>query len=703
VVPGDPKAGRLLEAVHYLNPTLKMPPSGKLPDSEIAVLTQWVAQGAFFPQAKAGAGKKGPLSIEAGRKFWSMRPLQASNPPPFRQKAWPKRRIDAYLLAAMEKAGLSPSPQADRRTLIRRLSFDLLGLPPSPEEIDAFEKDPAPDAYARLVERTLASPHYGERWGRHWLDLVRYCDVPESWAVTDAKPHLYRDWVIDALNKDMPYDRFVRLQLAADEMPSTQPADYAALGFLGLSPSYWKELKLAPDVIKTVVAEEWEERIGAVSGTLLGLTVSCARCHDHKLDPITTADYYALAGIFASTRLISRPLLTDAEAKPVIAAHDRMKELEDTATRLEAEASANLGNVAEKRAKAKEMREQAKAVKAATPNYDVPSAYAVETAGLAVNPDGPDRTRLDWTRGKGQDVPMQVRGNPAKEGAVVQRRFLTVLSPGEPPKFTHGSGRLDFADAVFREGSALAARVMVNRVWKHHFGRGLSDTPSNFGTTGERPTHPELLDDLAARFIKNGWSLKWLHREIVLSAAYRQWAVGSRQSRVKDPANLYLARGPRRRLEVEAWRDAIMAAAGTLDLKIGGAATELKDPGNVRRTVYGLVRRRELDDLLRLYDFPDPTGHSAARFGTTTALQQLYVLNSEFIGRQAKVLAGRVRKEAPEQEAQVERAYLLLYGRKPNDREVTAAQAFLGDYPNDQKWQEYAEVLLASNELMYVD
>jgi hypothetical protein len=252
---------------------------------------------------------------------------------------------------------------------------------------------------------------------------------------------------------------------------------------------------------------------------------------------------------------------------------------------------------------------------------------------------------------------------------------------------------------------------MVNRVWKHHFGAGLVDTPSNFGTTGDRPSHPELLDDLAARFIKNGWSLKWLHREIVLSAAYQQRSVGSRQLAVgsqkraesKDPANRYLARAPRMRLEVEAWRDAIKAASGTLDLTVGGAAMELKDPANVRRTVYGLVRRRELDDLLRLYDFPDPTGHSASRFATTTALQQLYVLNSEFIGRQAKALAARVRKEAPDQEAQVHRAYLLLYGRAPNDREVTAAQAFLGDYPNDQKWQEYAEVLLASNELMYVD
>jgi hypothetical protein len=339
----------------------------------------------------------------------------------------------------------------------------------------------------------------------------------------------------------------------------------------------------------------------------------------------------------------------------------------------------------------------------------------------------------------GQDVPLQLRGNPAKPGPLVPRRFLQVLSPGEPVRFTQGSGRRELAAAIFRDSAPLAARVIVNRVWKHHFGRGIVETPSNFGTQGERPTHPELLDDLAARFVENGWSLKWLHREILLSAAYQQGSGfgvqgsegGQRQNggqagtarasdrhpnphsairnpQSTDPDNLLLSRMSPIRLEVEPWRDAILSAAGMLDLKMGGASQELSAPGNVRRTFYGTVRRRELDDLLRLYDFPDPTAHSPARFATTTPLQQLYVLNSPFIGKAARALGERLRREVPgDPDGQVRRAYLLLYSRTPSPREVEAAHAFLkvqpGAEPSVEAWGEYLEVLLARNELMFVE
>ncbi|MFN3651236.1 MAG: PSD1 and planctomycete cytochrome C domain-containing protein [Armatimonadota bacterium] len=693
VVPGEPEKSLLLKAVSYADTHLRMPPAGKLSDAEIRTLTEWVERGAAWPAPAKPAAKPG-----AAKRHWSFQPLRKSDPPAVKRTGWPTRRIDHYLLARLEKEGFGPASPTDRRTLLRRVSFDLTGLPPTPEEIEAFVADRRPDAYRRVVERLLASPHYGERWGRHWLDLARYADVLEAWAQTDAQPWLYRDWVVDALNRDVPYDRFVKLQLSADEMPGTPPADLAALGFLGLSPSYWKELKLAPDVIKTVVAEEWEERIHTVSSTLLGLTVACARCHDHKFDPISAKDYYALAGVFASTRLAPRPLVPEVEAKAVLTARAQVKALEAEAQQLQQKEPE----------KAESLKRKASALRATTPHFDAPIAYAVETASVQVLPDGPDRTRVEHRDGVGQDVPMQLRGNVSREGEVVPRRFLAVLSRGEPARFSQGSGRRELAEAVFRDSAPLAARVIVNRVWRHYFGRGLVETPSDFGTQGDRPSHPELLDDLAGRFIAAGWSLKWLHREIVLSSTYRQGGGAAPKLAAADPDNRLLGRMIRRRLEVEAWRDAILSASGQLDRTVGGAPQELSAPANVRRTLYGVVKRRDLDHLLRLYDFPDPVTHSAARFHTTTPLQQLYVLNSEFIAQQATALAARLEKEAPAGlEARIERAHQLLYGRAALPEELESARRYLlpagAEEPPAPAWQEYLEVLLARNELMYLE
>ncbi|MFO0926310.1 MAG: PSD1 and planctomycete cytochrome C domain-containing protein [Gemmataceae bacterium] len=512
VVPGQPANSLLIQSVRYDHATLQMPPKGKLADREIALLEEWVRRGAPFPGADDGPPAQQRIDLTRGRAFWSFQPLRTHPLPTVRAGSWPRTRIDAFLLAAMQAKGLTPAPEADRATLIRRLSFDLLGLPPTPEQVDAFVRDTQTDAYERLVDRLLASPHHGERWGRTWLDLVRYCDVAEEWAGLRGPPHLYRDWVVAALNADLPYDRFVQMQLAADLLPGTAPADRAALGYLGLSPNYWKELKLDPAVIKGVVAEEWEERIHTFSGTFLGLTVACARCHDHKSDPITQRDYYALAGVFASVR---------EEDVPV-------------------------GN-----------RQVARGV--------------VEKS-LHVVADGPSRTQLLY-KDEPQDVAVQPRGNPTAAGPVVPRRFLAVLSDGAP--FRHGSGRLDLARALVGDGGPLLARVIVNRVWRHHFGEGIVRTPSDFGALGDRPTHPELLDDLAARFVANGWSLRWLHREIVRSAAYRQSSRATPDRTAVDPDNRLLSRVARRRLEVEAWRDAMLAATGTLRSQIGGEAAEL--------------------------------------------------------------------------------------------------------------------------------
>ncbi|MGL4551676.1 MAG: PSD1 and planctomycete cytochrome C domain-containing protein, partial [Gemmataceae bacterium] len=569
-VPGDPGKSLLIQAARYEHATVSMPPTGKMPAAEIAVLEEWVRGGLVYPGPAAAVADKEGIDLAAGKRFWSFVPAVTHEPPAVRAGAWPRDRIDRFLLAEMEKRGLGPSPEADRRTLIRRVTFDLVGLPPSPEEVEAFAADGRPDAYERLVDRLLASPRHGERWGRFWLDLVRYCDVAEEWVETKGARWLYRDWVVRALNADVPYDEFVRKQLAADLLPGAKPADRAALGFLGLNPTYWKELKLDPVVIKGVVAEEWEERVHTLGSTFLGLTVACARCHDHKFDPITAQDYYALAGVFASVREADLSLLPADAEKPVRAALARLKAIDDE--------TAALGKMKGADAKIAALTAEAAKLRA-TPRFSEPMVPGVVEASLHVLADGPDRTRIEY-RPAPQDVALQIRGNPGSPGPVVPRRFLSVLSDAPRP-FGEGSGRLDLARAIVTDARSLAARVMVNRLWGHHFGAGLVRTPSDFGRQGDRPTHPELLDDLAARFAAGGWGMKGLHRELVLCAAYRQSSRTADPARVAaDPDNRLLARMGRRRLEVEAWRDATLAVTAALDAAVGGPPLDLDRADN---------------------------------------------------------------------------------------------------------------------------
>ncbi len=699
--PGNLEKSLILRAVGYQDADLAMPPQGKLPDHEIAALTEWVRRGLPYPGPAKTGETTSTINRAEGRKFWSFQPVRPLPAPAVKQGDWVRRPIDAYVLAELEKQGLAPSPAAGPRTLIRRLYFDLIGLPPTPEEVEEFVR--AWDAAGakrqalikNLVDRLLAAPHYGERWGRYWLDLARYCDVAEPWAEHKGQPQLYRDWIVKAINDDVPYDQFVTKQLAADLLPEGKAEDRAALGFLGLSPTYWKELKLAPDVIKTVVAEEWEERIHAVTSTFLGLTVSCARCHDHKFDPVTTHDYYALAGVFASTRLADRPvkdfrfLIGDFRLPPLLGLPTY-----DVAVLV-----------------FKSTIENQKSKMNHVPG--------VEDASLLVLPDGPHKTRLEYKMAAALDVAMQIRGSATNLGPTVPRRFLTVLSPADAKPFTRGSGRLELARAIVTDAAPLTARVMVNRVWKHHFGRGLVETPSDFGAQGDRPTHPQLLDDLSARFIQNGWSLKWLHREILLSATYQQESgvrsqeSGGQTSSPKasnaslgdriDPDNKLIWRANRRRLDVEAWRDAMLAVTGMLDRRVGGPALDLGDPTNQRRTLYGVVKRRELSDLLRLHDFPDPTTHSASRVPTITPLQQLYTLNGPLLQQQAAALVKRLHTDVPSTtDDRIRRAYLLLYGRRPTDAQVQLGLEFLTPV-SEAIWQQYAQVLLGSNEFLFVD
>jgi hypothetical protein len=707
----QPEKSLLVEVVRYDADT-QMPPDGKLDPKSIALVEEWVRRGAPLPADGSSIAKRQGIDYAAGRKHWSFQPLAKHAPPQLKPSTFAATKvrgpIDAYLLAKLEQRNLAPTAPADARTLIRRASFDLLGLPPTPDEVDAFLAASAKNAdaaYAKLLDRLLASPHYGERWGRHWLDLSRYADANKTSLEVRDRAWLYRDWIVGALNRDVPYDKFVVLQLAADQLPDVDPADKAALGFIGCGPEYFKELKLSPTVIKSIVADEWEERIDALGRTFLGLSVACARCHDHKFDPIGADDYYALAGVLASSRLMDWYVVPEAQATVVSNATNEVNKLDAQIAKLKQIKQPTDDD----KSKIKDLEHQAAEIKKNTPRYDSARAHMLVDAAQFVEPNGPNGTQLIYKNNQAIDLPLQIRGNPMKPGPVIPRRFLTVLSAGEPTPFKRGSGRLDLAEAIVGQAAPLSARVIVNRVWALHFGRGLVETVSDFGTQGERPSHPELLDDLTSRFIDAGWSLKWLHREIMLSSAYRQASSYDAAKFAADPDNRLLWRMNRRRLEIEAWRDTVLAACGELDATLGGPSVVLTSPDNRRRTLYGKIDRSDVDDMLRLFDFPDTGSHSPTRIPTTTALQQLFVLNSPFVAARAETLAKQLTAAHPtDPAAAVNLAYRKLFARKPTDKELQLGLTFLtagktGAKPEPAVVREYAQALLGSNEFLFVD
>lgn len=717
VVPGKPEESLLVTALRYSDPKLQMPPEGKISGDEIEQVVRWIQLGAFVPEYGSAVAKKDKqIDWNAARGFWSFQPLSKQRPPEIVPGSPALQPVDAFIQSSLVAQNLSPSPPADRRTLARRLWFDLLGLPPTAAEVAEFVADDRVDAYERLVDRLLASPHFGERWARYWLDLARYTDVTPSWLKNADQAWLYRDWVVRAINADLPYDQFVKQQLAADLYEETAPEDYAALGLLGLSPTYWKELQLAPGVIEVIVADEWDERIDAVTRTFLGLTVACARCHDHKFDPISAKDYYALAGIFASTQLTDRPLLPSPLAEQVADARHKVGQLEERLKEMKDKESED----------AKKVAAEIEEIRKSTPQFDSRMAHTVEEASLFVMPDGPDRTKLDVRKNQARDLPVFRRGNPGNPGEIVPRRFLEVLSPSTPPPFVKGSGRREFAEALFHESQGLTARVIANRTWSNHFSRGLVKTPSDFGTQGERPSHPELLEWLATHLASDvappssrNWSLKRLHRTLITSATYRQSsdsrlnrsaADAVSQSVLRDPENQFLARMSRRRLDIEPWRDEILAVADNLDDTLGGPAVELDLPTNRRRTLYGKVGRDEQNDMLRLYDFPPPTSHSPSRDATTTPLQQLFVLNSEFIETQAVKLTTKLHEQNPGSTTRekIIACYEDLLQRRPSDDEIRLGEAFLRPAENSSvdesaRWPIYIQSLFGLNELMFID
>ena len=704
VVKANDESSLLLLTVSHAENVPAMPPEGKLPAAAVAELRRWVKLGAPLPAAtvKAAVG-------ESGRKFWAFQPVAERPAPKVSDPKWPITKADFFALKKLDEQEFAPAPAADRRTLIRRVYVDLVGLPPTLEQVEAFVADARPDAYARLVDGLLASPRYGEKWGRHWLDVARYAEdnsTNENTCKPPRFPYRYRDWVLGAFNADVPFDRFIRLQLAADLIPGTEPADYAALGYLGLSPVYHKEPKLSKDVIAAIVADEWDERVDAVTRGFLGLTIACARCHDHKFDPISTEDYYAFAGVMANTQLAERPLTAEPDKDDATAVR---LDLLDATLRL-GYAKEMRGTAVKEKKDTAEFDRQIKAFEAKVADLrkrdrtpDGPIANVVRDAGTWVNGDDPAWTVIDYRPGKSRDLPVFIRGNPARPGEVIPRRFPTVLS-AKPRPFQHGSGRRELADAIVTDSAGLTARVFVNRTWGWVFGRHLVTTPSNFGELGDRPTHPELLDDLAARFVANRWSMKWLVRELVMSAAYRQSSRHDEKFAAADPENRWLWRAPRKRLDLEAWRDAMLQASGQLDLSGGGPSDNLDALKSVRRTVYGKVSRERPADIHRLFDLPDPKGHGEKREATTTPLQQLYFLNSPFV-RQAATALVKATTAGVCDEVGAKALFRRVLLRDPTTEELKTALKLIRPAKESDKpaWELLAHALLASNEFLFLN
>ncbi|MDB6059697.1 MAG: Protein of unknown function (DUF1553)/Protein of unknown function (DUF1549)/Planctomycete [Verrucomicrobiales bacterium] len=806
VVPGNAEASPLIEAVRYKNPDLQMPPpkKGKLSEEQIADLVTWVNAGAACPETST----TGPSPT---RKHWAFQPVGSPITPKVVNKKWAKTPVDSFILAKLEEKKLQPSSQADRRTLIRRATYDLTGLPPTPEEVDAFIKDRSTNAYEKVIDRLLASPGYGERWGRYWLDVARYADTKgyvyggreETKFVQSAA---YRDWVIRSFNEDLPYDQFLKLQIAADQMDAERNA-LAAMGYLTMGRRF---LGVVHDII--------DDRIDVTMRGMQGLTVGCARCHDHKFDPIPTKDYYSLYGVFAGCN--ERTVALDAPTIPAKAYLDYETELkkredkftatfhdkcEQQAKRFRAKTKEYLHGVLNSEkfetevfysfvtaddvnpvvvrqwqgyivskakdspvwgtwhayvaaAKAKKPLSSvtiatnkinplvSQAFKTNVPKslHEVADRYGelfltiekksqdgktlssdeeelrqvlygadspavvppgaivdmewyfdeasrVELGGLQVqidqwmiqSPGSPPHAVILEDRVVQKPAHVFKRGNPANKGDEVPRQFLEILSGPDRKPFTKGSGRLELAEAIANTNNPLTARVMVNRIWLHHFGAGLVRTPSDFGTRSEPPSHPELLDWLARYFMDNSWSVKKLHRVIMLSATYQQRSDDPADTKISqvDPENRLLSHMNRERLDFESMRDSLLAVSGQLNAKLGGTSEELfKAPYSKRRSVYGFIDRQFLPGAYRVFDFANPDMHNPQRSETTVPQQALFLMNSPFVIEQSRALAARAHGSDKEQ---IRQLYKIVFQREPTSKQLHDALSFIHSAQNE--------------------
>ncbi len=724
IVPNRPDESLLVQAVRYRDDDLRMPPKGKLPDAIIADLESWVRMGAPDPRIGPVAPSPPSVDVARGREFWSFRPPKRSSPPVVKRADWPRGELDRFLLAALEARKLNPVGDAGRARLIRRVTFDLIGLPPMPEEVDAFLRDEAPEAFERVVDRLLASRRFGERWGRHWLDVARFAESSGKTNFTYSHAWRYRDWVIGALNADLPYDRFVREQIAGDLMPAEDDRERAsqliATGFLALG-SKAHDAENRGQFLLDVI----DEQIEATTRAFLGITVACARCHDHKVDPISQRDYYALAGVFRSTQTCSGTLagvFPNFNASPLI-------ELPHGAGVPAAVPSLRPEQRASMEERLAALVRERDAIPPGEMNRDrlrrTTSILSMLRYRLALDrPGGLPRAFAMGVceRDEAADSPLYVRGELDQPGEVVPRGLVPVLCDGTPPSIASGSGRRELADWLASRENPLTARVFVNRVWLHLFGRGLVPTPDNLGAAGQPPSHPELLDNLAVVFMADGWSIKRLIRRIVLSRAYGLDSTNDPRNFEADPDNALVWRMSKRRLEAEALRDALLAVAGRLTLEppVGspvartgeGLAMFLRFTGlensDTHRSVYLPVVRDQVLESMALFDFADPSLVTGERPATTGPAQALYFLNSSFVIRQAEALAERIRPGDGDNAACIDRAYRIALARSPTTGERERALGFLRDFAAKAggvaaAWSAFCQALLAGAEFRYID
>ncbi len=756
LTPETPERSRLLAAIRYEGP--RMPPQGKLPAPEIAVLTRWIRAGAPWPGGDAAglepAGKAGPPRVTPeAMRFWSFRPVRPPAVPAVKDPAWAQNPVDAFIRARLEASGLQPNPAADRPALLRRVTYDLTGLPPTPEELREFVADRSPDAWEKVVDRLLASPHYGEKWGRHWLDLVRFAET-NSYERDGPKPSAwrYRDYVIRSLNEDKPYDRFLTEQIAGDEIAPRTPERLIATGYYRLG--IWDD---EPVDGEQALYDDLDDIVRTTGEVFLGLTVGCARCHDHKLDPIPAKDYYRFLAFFNGVQRFGarsaesveanslRPLGSPEETRTqraAIAAHAaRLRAVQEGIQPIEMRVQRDLQPVEREDWQVEARR--LSLVQQRVPRLLTQAEYARHVAlveereQLRVNPPPALAVALCVTEvgAQARDTFLLLRGSPKAKADPVQPGVLSVLGfPDpkiEPAPFSDTSGRrLALARWLTRRDNPLTARVLANRVWQHHFGRGIVGTPNDFGFQGDKPTHPELLDWLADQLMQQGWRLKPLHRQILLSRTYRMASRSSAAASAKDPENHLLWRFPPRRLLAEELRDSILFANGTLNRRMGGPSVYPEIPAEVqagqsipgsgwgrssleeqaRRTVYAYVKRSLILPAVAAFDGPETDFTCPVRFSTTQPTQALGLLNSTWMNRQAAIFAAYLRRHAgPAVDDQVRAALLRVTQREPSRAQVERGRRLIERLRTQEKLSPDAAlagfclVALNLNEFLYLD
>jgi cytochrome c553 len=698
IVPGEPNESLLLHTIGYEDDELQMPPDGKLSDAVIADFRKWIEMDAPHPDANKASilPRKGALDLEKERQFWSFQPLVDTAIPTVMGSNWPQQSIDYFILSKLEQQQLSPAAPADRRTLIRRVTFDLTGLPPTPAEIDYFLYDKSPDAYQHLIDRLLDSEAYGERWGRFWLDVVRYADsngLDEN--VAHGNAWRYRNYVIAAFNQDRPFNEFLTEQIAGDLMPKTKSTAtnnrrVIATGFLVLGPKVLAEVdkvKMEMDII--------DEQVSTVGQAFMGMTFGCARCHDHKFDPISTEDYYALAGVFKSTTTMeSFKTIAKWHETEIATEQDRANyKIETSLINTKTAELKTFTDAANKELLAALGIEKLPAKPETQYPADTKKQYQVllDEVKKLTNAHGELPSAMAVTEHEPEDLMVHLRGSHASLGKTVERGFPEVfISANNHQIVGKSSGRLELAQWLTDPQHPLTARVFVNRIWRWHFGQALQPTTDNFGNLGGQPINQPLLDHLAKTFIDNGWSIKDLHRTIMSSSTYRMSSNFNEAASKIDATNQYQWRFPVKRLEAEAIRDSILAVSGLLDRTMGGSMLPVKNReflfnhtskdltkyDSFVRSVYLPVVRNNLYDFFQLFDYNDASVSNGNRQTTTVAPQALYILNSPLVDEASCQIVEQLLEESKSLKPRVQQLYVKLLGRNATRQEMARARQY---------------------------